>query len=121
MKKITNDSGYKEVMDRIDSLMAIGSDGASKEELAEIRLLAQTAQTYEQARYVIDAPTTLTGMIEMKMFEMKLSQKVLAQKLKVSEAKLSLIMNGKQQASIAFLKAVHTELHIDAKFILEHA
>ena len=121
MKKIVNDVGYNEVMARIDSLMAKGSDGVSKEELAEIRSLAQTAQAYEQAKYVIDTPTTLTGMIEMKMFEMKLKQKDLAKKLKVSEAKLSLIMNGKQQASIDFLKAVHTELHIDAEFILEHA
>jgi len=121
MKKITNDAGYNEVMARIDSLMAKGSEGVSKEELAEIRSLAQTAQAYELAKYVIDTPTTLTGMIEMKMFEMKLKQKDLAKKLKVSEAKLSLIMNGKQQASIDFLKAVHTELHIDAEFILEHA
>lgn len=121
MKKITTDAGYNEVMARIDSLMAKGSDGVSKEELAEIRSLAQTAQAYEQATYVIDTPTTLIGMIEMRMFEMKLKQKDLAKKLKVSDAKLSLIMNGKQQASIDFLKAVHTELHIDAEFILEHA
>lgn len=121
MKKITNDAGYNEVMARIDSLMAKGSAEASKEELTEIRSLAQTAQAYEQAKYVIDTPTTLIGMIEMKMFEMKLKQKDLAKKLKVSDAKLSLIMNGKQQVSIDFLKAVHTELHIDAEFILEHA
>lgn len=121
MKKITTDAGYNEVMARIDRLMAKGSDCVSKEELAEIRSLAQTAQAYEQATYVIDTPTTLIGMIEMRMFEMKLKQKDLAKKLKVSDAKLSLIMNGKQQASIDFLKAVHTELHIDAEFILEHA
>lgn len=102
MKKITDDSGYKQVMARIDSLMAKGSEGANKEELAEIRSLAQTAQSYEQAKYVTDTPTTLTGMIEMKMFEMKLRQKDLAQKLKVSEAKLSLIMNGKQRAALPF-------------------
>lgn len=121
MKKIVNDAGYNEVMARIDSMMAKGSEEVSKEDLTEIRSMAQTAQAYEQAKYVIDPPTTLTGMIEMKMFEMKLKQKDLAKKLKVSEAKLSLIMNGKQQASIDFLKAVHTELHIDAEFILEHA
>ncbi|RYX82690.1 transcriptional regulator, partial [bacterium] len=86
MKKITNDAGYNEVMTRIDSLMAKGSEGASKEELTEIRSLAHTAQAYEQAKYVIDTPTTLIGMIEMKMFEMKLKQKDLAKKLKVSDA-----------------------------------
>ena len=45
----------------------------------------------------------------------------LAKKLNVSDTKLSLIMNGKQKPGIDFLKAVHSELNIDAEFILEHA
>ena len=121
MKKIINEAGYNEVMAKIDSLMAKGSDKVSKEELTEIRLLAEAAQSYEQSKYVIDAPTSLTGMIEMRMFEMKLKQNELARKLKVSDAKLSLIMNGKQKPGVDFLKAVHSELNIDAEFILEHA
>jgi len=121
MKKINTDADYNQVMAKIDSLMAKGSDKVSKEELAEIRSLAQTAQSYEQTKYIIDAPTTLIGMVEMRMFEMKLKQKELAKKLKVSDTKLSLIMNGKQKPGLEFLKAVHTELKIDADFILEHA
>ncbi|MEO7211190.1 helix-turn-helix domain-containing protein [Mucilaginibacter sp.] len=120
MDKIGNDSDYNEVMFKIDSLMAKGSKNVSKEELEEIRSLAQKAQAFEQSKYVIEAPTTLVGMIEMRMFEMKLKQKELAKKLNVSDTKLSLIMNGKQRPSIAFLKAVHSELKIDADFILEH-
>jgi HTH-type transcriptional regulator/antitoxin HigA len=60
-------------------------------------------------------------MIEMRMFEMRLKQKDLAKKLKISDAKLSLIMNGKQKPDIDFLKAVHSELNVDAEFILRHA
>lgn len=120
MKKIINDSSYDEVMAKIDSLMGKGSDKVSKEELAEIRSLAESVQHYEQSKYIIDAPTTLTGMIEMRMFEMKLKQNDLAKKLKVSDAKLSLILNGKQKPGIDFLKAIHAELNIDAEFILEH-
>jgi HTH-type transcriptional regulator/antitoxin HigA len=121
MKKITSDSSYNEVMAKIDRLMSKGSDKVSKEELSEIRALAQSAQYYEQSKYIIDAPTTLTGMIEMRMFEMKLKQNDLAKKLKISDAKLSLILNGKQKPGIDFLKAIHTELNIDAGFILQHA
>jgi HTH-type transcriptional regulator/antitoxin HigA len=121
MKNIVNDVDYNDVMAKIDSLMTKGSDNVSKKELTEIRLLAQAAQAYEQNKYVIDAPETLTGMIEMRMFELKLNQSELAKKLKVSGAKLSLIMNGKQKPDIEFLKAVHSELGIDAEFILEHA
>lgn len=51
MTEITDDAGYKEIMAKIDSLMAKGSEGVSKEELAEIRSLAQTAQAYEQVMY----------------------------------------------------------------------
>jgi len=50
-----------------------------------------------------------------------LKQKDLAKKLKISDAKLSLIMNGKQKPDIDFLKAVYFELKVDAEFILEHA
>lgn len=101
--------------------MAKGSQNVSKEELEKIHALALSAQAFEQEKYIIDAPTTLTGMIEMRMFELKLKQKDLAEKLNVSNAKLSLIMNGKQRPDIAFLKAVHIQLQVDANFILEHA
>ena len=46
--------------------------------------------------------------------------KDLARKLNISDAKLSLIMNGKQKPDVDFLKAVHTQLHVDAEFILQH-
>jgi len=121
MKDIKNKADYHKVMAKIDGLMAKGSDKVSKEELNEIRMLAQGAQRYEQTQHVIEAPTTLVGMIEMRMYEMKLRQRDLAKKLNVSEAKLSLIMNGKQKPDIDFLKAVHSQLNIDAGFILEHA
>jgi len=121
MKKIANDTDYSNIMSKIDSLMAKGSENVSKEELSEIRKLALAAQQYEQSNYVIEAPATLAGMIEMRMYEMRLRQKDLAKKLKISNAKLSLIMNGKQKPDVNFLKAVHKELQVDADFILEHA
>ena len=121
MKKITNDADYDSVMAKIDSLMAKGSQKVSKEELEYIRSLSLSAQAYEQEKYVLDAPTTLTGMIEMRMFELRLKQKDLAEKLNISNAKLSLIMNGKQKPDVDFLKAVHRQLQVDAEFLLEHA
>ena len=121
MTRIKNVVDYSNVMKLIDKLMAKGSENISKEELREIRKLALSAQQYEQKKYIIDAPTTLAGMIEIRMYEMRLKQRDLAKRLKISEAKLSLILNEKQKPDIDFLKAVHTELKVDAKFILEHA
>jgi HTH-type transcriptional regulator/antitoxin HigA len=120
VKNIDNEKDYAAVMARIDSLMAKGSANVSKEELAGIRDLALLAQQYEQKKYTIQSPTTLNGMVEMRMYEMRLKQKDLAKKLNISDAKLSLIMNGKQKPDVEFLKAVHTELHVDAEFILQH-
>ncbi len=121
VNKIKHDADYNAVMAKIDSLMAKGSENISKKELAEIKNLAIAIQAYEQKKYTIDLPTTLAGMIEMKMYEFKLKQKDLAKQLNISTAKLSLIMNGKQKPDVAFLKSVHTQLKIDASFLLEHA
>lgn len=121
VNKIKHDADYNAVMAKIDRLMAKGSENISKKELAEIKSLAIAIQAYEQEKYVIDLPTTLAGMIEMKMYELKLKQKDLAQQLNISTAKLSLIMNGKQKPDVAFLKSVHSQLKIDASFLLEHA
>jgi len=121
MKKIASEADYDGVMEKIDSLMAKGSQNVSKDELAEIRAMALSAQAYEQEKYVLDAPTTLTGMIELRMFELRLKQKDLAEKLNISNTKLSLIMNGKQKPDVDFLKAVHLQLNVDAGFLLEHA
>lgn len=117
-KKISTESAYKKVMTKIDTLMIKGSKNVTKTELSEIRKLALAAQNYEANKFVIDAPSTLTGMIEMKMYENKLRQKDVARQLNVSPAKLSLIMSGKQKPDINFLKALHTKLNVDANFLL---
>lgn len=120
MKKLKSDADYNEVMAKIDALMTKGSENVSLEELAEIRNLAMVSQRYESEQFYVEPPSTLTGMIEMRMYEMRLKQKDLARKLQISDAKLSMIMNGKQKPDVDFLKAVHRELKVDAEFILGH-
>lgn len=117
-KKILDEMDYKEIMTQIDTLMAKGSGKVTKSELAEIRKLSVAAQHYEQNKYEIEEPTTLAEIIEIKMYEMRLKQKDLARKLNVSDAKLSLIMKGKQKPDIQFIKAVHKELQVNADLLL---
>lgn len=119
VNKIKQEADYNTVMAKIDSLMVKGSERVSKKELAKIKNLAIAIQSYEQEKYQIDLPTTLAGMIEMKMYELQIKQKDLAKQLNISTAKLSLIMNGKQKPDVAFLKSIHKELKIDAAFLLE--
>ena len=117
-QKITQESDYKATMARIEHLMSKGSESVSKKELAEIRKLAVAAQAYEQSTFTIAPPTTLAGIIEMKMYEMKLKQKDLAKKLKVSDTKLSMIMNGKQKPDVDFIKSVHKQLKVNGDYLL---
>ena len=117
--KIASETDYKKVMTAVDRLMAKGSSNVTKKELMEIKKMATAAQQYEQTKFVIEAPGTLAGIIEMRMYEMKLKQKDLAKKLNVSDAKLSLIMRGKQKPDINFLKAVQNELKVDGDFLLK--
>ena len=66
------------------------------------------------------SPSTIEGMIELKMYERRLKQKELAKLMGLSEPKLSQILTGKRAPDIAFLKAAHQMLGIDASFLLNH-
>jgi len=50
---------------------------------------------------------------------MQLTQSFVAKLLGVSDAKFSLIMNGKQKPDIYFIKAIHEKLKVDANRILQ--
>ena len=64
-------------------------------------------------------PTTLLGMIELKMYEMNLKRKDLASMLGVEASRISEIMNGKWKISVEVAKGLHEKLGIDGNFILE--
>jgi HTH-type transcriptional regulator/antitoxin HigA len=121
MKLIQTAAEYKKVMDEILTLMNKGEARLSKTESSHIRSLALAAQSYEKSIYTIPSPSTLEGMIELKMYERKLKQKELAKLMGLSEPKLSQILSGKREPDIAFLKAAHQKLGIDASFLLNLA
>ncbi|NIJ55282.1 helix-turn-helix domain-containing protein [Dyadobacter arcticus] len=118
--KYKTEPEYEEAMVEIDELMRRGEANLSELELKKIRKMALAAQAYEMEHYYIEPPRTFEGMIELRMYELRLKQKDLAKTLGVSDAKLSLIMNGKQKPDIPFIKAVHTKLNVSADFILQH-
>lgn len=120
MKNIKTKSAYNKSMSELYNLMNKGEAKVTPAESKRIRKLALSAQKYEQQLYKIPLPSTLEGMIEMKMYEHKLNQVELAKRLKLSTTKLSLILNGKQKPDIGFLKGLRKELNIDADFILDH-
>ncbi len=120
MKKIQTDIQHAAALKKVDALMKKGEKNVSPEQSAQIRTLAAEIQAFEKKRYYVAPPKTLEGIIELRMYEMRLNQASLARKLGVSTTKLSLILNKKQRPDVAFLKAIHMKLMVDANFILRH-
>ena len=115
---IRDEDGHNKGMAEIDELIEVGNDNIRNEDITRYSTLAKAAQSYEQKVYTIDPPQTLEGLLEWKMYELKLKQKGLAKKLHVSDAKLSLIMSGKQKPDTSLLKSIHKELGIDGNILL---
>jgi HTH-type transcriptional regulator/antitoxin HigA len=116
--RINNNKDYDAVMKRIDELVEIPDNKLTKALASELHRLAKMAQAYEKTIYTIKPPSTFEGVLEMKMYELKLTQGKMAKRLKVSDAKFSLILSGKQQPDIKFLKTVHDSLGIDGNYLL---
>lgn len=117
---ISSERDYDAVMQEIHALMKKGEQQLTEKEVLHLQSLVSAAEKYEAEHYALPMPTTLSGMISMKMFEMKMKQKEMAALLGINESKLSQILNGKREPDVEFLKAIYTKLKIDPKFILEH-
>ena len=117
--RIQNKEVYELTMKEIEALMKKGEENLSKKELERLRILAEAAENYEDTHEPLPIPSRLPDMIRMKMFQLRLKQHYTAKLLGVSEAKLSLIMSGKQKPDIYFIKALHEKLNLDANHILQ--
>ena len=118
--KINTEIDYNATMKKIDALMKKGENNLTNKEAEELKSLALAAQVYENSIYIIPAPRTLEGLIELKMYERRLKQKELAKLLGIGEPKLSQIMSKKRKPDVAFLKAAHEQLGIDGNLLLRY-
>jgi HTH-type transcriptional regulator / antitoxin HigA len=81
--------------------------------------LAEAIQSYEKEGLSFPIPTTLIGMIELKMYEMQLKQRDLADLLGVKSSRVSEYLNEKRKINIEIAKKIHEKLGIDGNFILK--
>lgn len=117
--KIVNEYEYQKAFLLFDELTA--EMVVNPEKQVEARRVAEAIQAYEAEFIKFPRPTTLAGMIELKMYEMKLKQKDLAELLEVETSRVSEILNGKRKITLEVAKKLHTKLGIDGNFILEVA
>lgn len=126
--KINSEEEYRQVMERVETYLkkSTAQGGAhtlmasEKEELRHLSLLAEAWED-NIPLMPIRQPKTLVEMLELKMYERKLKQKDLAALLGISATRLSEVMQGKRKVNMDLAKRLHSELKIDAEFILEQA
>ena len=114
---IHTETELKTAFNSFDKLIAEMGDDTTKQ--AQARLLAEAIQDYEKKYVSFPAPTTLLGMIELKMYEMKLKRQDLATLLGIETSRVSEYLNGKRKINLEFAKKVHEKLGIDGNFILQ--
>jgi HTH-type transcriptional regulator / antitoxin HigA len=115
--KITTKSQLKTAFKAFDKLIAEMGEDAAKQ--AQAKSLAEAIQSYERENVSFPMPTTLIGMIELKMYEMRLKQRDLADLLGVESSRVSEYLNGKRKINIEIAKKIHEKLGIDGNFILK--
>lgn len=127
LKKLRSDAEYTVAMKTVETLLTKatklgGFHKLPKEEAEMLSRLSKIAEVYEDnvLQLMPVKPRTLQEAVELKMVEQKLTQTRLAKKLGIGAPKLSQIMTGKRQPDVAFLKALHNKLKIDAEFLLTH-
>lgn len=116
---ISTETDSKQAFDQFDELIVrMGDDLALQQ---EARALAEAIQAYEQTHIAFPKPTTLAGMIELKMYERRLKQKDLAKLLNVEAPRISELLNGRRKLTLDLAKRLHEQLGIDGNFLLETA
>lgn len=107
----------KDAFNTLDKLIAEMGDDTNKQ--AQAKVLAEAIQSYEKEYVSFPLPTTLIGMIELKMYEMKLKQRDLAAILGIESSRVSEYLNGKRKINLEIAKKIHEKLGIDGNFILK--
>ena len=115
--KISTKSQLKTAFKTFDKLITEMGEDATKQ--AQAKSLAEAIHHYEKENVSFPMPTTLVGMIELKMYEMRLKQRDLAELLGIESSRVSEYMNGKRKINIDIAKKIHEKLGIDGNFILK--
>ena len=119
--KIITEHDYQVAIAEIEVFIKKGFINLTQKETKELEAISRSVAAFEKEYYPVPKPNTLAEMIELKMYEMRLTQKKLSEVLKITPDKLSMILNGKREPDVAFLKAAHQKLGIDPGFLLTHA
>ncbi len=120
MAQIKNEKEYEAAMARIDELLPLTwKDGTPEDspENIELNLLAELVAEYEDIHYPIGKPS-LINVLKLRMYEKGLSQQNLATLLGISAPRMSEIMHGKTEPSLALARQMCLKLNISPEIAL---
>ena len=111
---IKNGTEYKQVLDRIEELLA---EPANEETERELELLGHLVDKYESEQFPIEYPDPIRA-IKNRMQDLGLRQKDLATIIG-SSSKVSEVLNYKRRLSLPMMKALSKHLNILAEVLLQ--
>ena len=113
-KVIKTEEEYQAALVRIESLMDSAPGSVEEQELEVFTVLIEK---YEQEHFPIDLPEPVEA-IKFRMEQQGLTQKDLIPYIG-SQSKVSEVLNGKRQLSVAMMRALQEGLGIPAKVLLQ--
>lgn len=120
MVQIKTEAQYNAALARIEELLPLtwGDDvPEDSPENLELALLSDLVADYEDIHYPIGTPS-LIDTIRLRMYEMGLNQQKVAALLGISAPRMSEIMNGKTEPSLALARTMCQKLNIETEIAL---
>ena len=120
MVQIKTEAQYNAALARIEELLPLtwGDDiPEDSPENLELALLTDLVADYEDIHHPIGTPS-LIDTIRLRMYEMGLNQQKVAALLGISAPRMSEIMNGKTEPSLALARTMCQKLNIEPEIAL---
>ena len=120
MTAIKTQKEYEAMLARIEELLPLTwGDNVAEDspENIELALISNLVADYEDIHYPIGKPT-LVATIKLRMYEMQLTQNKVAAMLGISAPRLSEIMHGKVEPSLALARKISQTLNISPSIVL---
>lgn len=117
--KIENEAQYEWACREVDELLPLVNDKTPVDDpyYIELNLISSLIEEYEELHYPIGKPS-LIDVIKLRMYEMGLNQLALSGLLGISTSRVSEVLSGKKQPTLAQAREISRRLNIDPAIVL---
>lgn len=117
--KIENVAQYEWACRKVDELLPLVNDKTPVDDphYIELNLISSLIEEYEELHYPIGKPS-LIDVIKLRMYEMGLNQLALSGILGISASRVSEVLSGKKQPTLAQAREISRRLNIDPAIVL---